>query len=256
MNRSSISVCIITFNEQENIRACLESVKWADEIVVVDSRSTDRTVEIAREYTDRVIARPWPGHVEQKTFALDQARCDWVLSIDADERVSPELAAQIKDILDRADVAEIGFSMPRKTFYLGRWITHGGWYPNRKLRLVRRGKAIWKGINPHDHLYVEGSVGRLTGDLHHYTYRDIAHHLETINQYTTVAAREMRARGQGHAVAHMLLNPIARFLKMYLLRLGFLDGLPGLVVAGMSSYYVFLKYAKLWELRRAGKQTP
>ena len=255
-DRATISICVITFNEENNIRACLESVKWADEIIVVDSLSTDRTVEIAREYTDCIIQRPWPGHVEQKNFALAQAQSDWVLCLDADERVSPELANEIKNVLSTDNVPEAGFIMPRKTHYLGRWITHGGWYPGRKLRLVRRGEARWKGINPHDHLYVEGSVGKLTGDIYHYTYKDIADHLNTIDKFTTIAAKEMCARGKGIAPAHMLLNPCAKFLKMYLLRLGFLDGLAGFVVAVLSSYYVFLKYAKLWELQRVKKHAP
>lgn len=254
--RATLSAVVITYNEEEDIRACLESVKWADEIVVVDSHSTDKTVEIARESTDRVILRPWPGHIEQKNFAIEQARCDWVLSVDADERVSPELAAEIRDVLSQSGGAEAGWSMPRKTYYLGRWITHGGWYPDRKLRLVRRGAGRWKGINPHDHLAIAGPVASLKGDLHHYTYRDISDHLATIDKFTTIAAREMHARGRGHPLAHMLLNSLGKFLKMYLLRLGFLDGLAGFVVAVLASYYVFLKYAKLWELRRAGKQAP
>ena len=254
-SHSSLSVCIIAFNEEDNIRECLESVKWADEIVVVDSNSADRTVEIARKYTDRVIQRPWPGHVEQKNFALEQASCDWVLSIDADERVSPELAAEIRDAIHTGDRPQTGYTVPRKTYYLGRWITHGGWYPARKLRLVRRGAAQWRGINPHDHLYAEGPAGTLKGDLYHYTYRDISDHLATIDKFTTIAGGEMYARSRRHALSHMLLNPPAKFIKMYFLRLGFMDGLPGFVVAVLSSYYVFLKYAKLWELQHAGKRT-
>lgn len=254
--RAPVSVCIVAMNEADRIEDCLRSVAFADEVIVIDSHSTDATRSIAERLGARVIERDWPGHIEQKNFALEQANSNWVLSVDADERVSPELAAEIRGVLSQSGSAEAGCSMPRKTYYLGRWITHGGWYPDRKLRLVRRGAGMWKGVNPHDHLYVEGPVARLNGDLHHYTYRDISDHLATIDKFTTIAAGEMRARGQGHPLAHMLLNPPAKFLKMYLLRVGFLDGLPGFVVAVLSSYYVFLKYAKLWELRRAGKQAP
>lgn len=249
----SISVCIIAFNEEQDIRACLESVRWADEVVVVDSFSADKTAEIARECGARVIQRPWPGHVEQKNFALEQATGDWILSIDADERVSPELAAEIQEAVRRSDRPEAGYTVPRKTFYLGRWILHGGWYPSRRLRLVRRGRAKWAGVNPHDHLYADGPVGGLKGDLHHFTYRDIADHLKTIDSFTTISAREMFEVGRGGAMLHMLLNPVGRFLKMYLLRLGFLDGAAGFVLAVLSSYYVFVKYAKLWEIRKQAK---
>lgn len=249
----TISVCIICFNEERNIRDCLESVKWADEIIVVDSFSTDRTVEIAREYTDKVVQRKWPGHVEQKNVALEMAGCDWALSVDADERVSPELREQIQAVLDgKGDPNVAGYEMPRKTFYLGRWITHGGWYPDRKLRLVRRGRAKWAGTNPHDHLYADGPTARLSGDLYHYTYRDISDHLRAIDGFTTISAEELRKKGKRFVLFHMLFNPPFKFLRMYFLRLGFLDGIPGWVVALLGSYYVFLKYAKLWELRRGG----
>lgn len=249
MDRVTLSVTVITFNEEENLRDCLESVKWADEIIVVDSFSTDRTIEIAREYTDKIVQRKWPGHVEQKNFALEQATMDWALSIDADERVSPELAEEIKAVLAKPEHDVMGYSVPRKTFYLGRWITHGGWYPSRKLRLVRRGRARWSGTNPHDHLYADGPCADLRGDLYHFTYKDISDHLRRIDSYTSISARELHARGKGNALLHMLLNPPARFLRMYFLRLGFLDGMPGFILAALASWYVFLKYAKLWELQ-------
>jgi len=249
----SISVCIITFNEEQDIRACLESVRWAGEIVVVDSFSADRTVEIAREYTARVIQRGWPGHVEQKNFALQQATGDWILSLDADERVSPELAVEIQEVIRRADRPEVGYAVPRKTFYLGGWVMHGGWYPSRRLRLVRRGRAKWSGVNPHDHLYADGPTGNLKGDLYHFTYRDIADHLKTIDSFTTISAREMFQAGRKHPLLHMFFHPIGKFLKMYFLRLGFLDGAAGFILAVLSGYYVFLKYAKLWEKYRQAR---
>ena len=253
-DRVPISVTVLTFNEEDRIRDCLESVKWADEIIVVDSLSTDGTLEIVKEYTDRIVQRPWPGYVEQKQFALEQATHEWLLNVDADERVSPELAQEIRNVVQQDDPSFAGWTMPRKTFYLGRWITRGGWYPDRKLRLVRRTKARWEGVEPHDRVVVDGPVGRLRGDLHHLTYRDMADHLKRINRFTTAAAREMDERGKRFVRGHMLLNPIAKFLKMYLLRLGFLDGQAGFVIAVLSSYYVFLKYAKLWERRRAARR--
>jgi len=249
-SRATIAVCVITLNEEDRIGDCLASVAWADEILVVDSGSTDRTVAIARERGARVIAREWPGYVAQKNFALEQAATDWVLCLDADERVSPRLAEQIRGAVAAAPGSIAGYRMARKTFYLGRWILHGGWYPDWKVRLVRRGRARWGGIDPHDRLEPEGPVGTLAGDLEHRTYRDITDHLLTIDRFTSVAAGELHARGRGGALAGMLLNAPAKFVKMYLLKAGFLDGLPGFIVAVLGSYYVFLKYAKLWELRR------
>jgi len=243
----SLSVVIICKNEEANIRDCLESVKWADEIVVVDSGSTDRTLEIAREYTGRIIHHDWAGYGAQKEFALRQATGDWILSLDADERVSPELAEEIRSaIAGAADVA--GFSMPRRTFYLGRWILHGGWYPDRKVRLVRRGAGAWTDSPLHERLRVRGRVGKLRGEILHYTYRDISDHLAVVDEFSTLAAEMMAASGRRRALAHAVLQSPWKFVNMYFLRLGFLDGIPGLILAVISSYYVFLKYAKLWEL--------
>ena len=250
ISRASLSVCVITLNEEDRIGDCLASIAFADEVLVVDSGSTDRTVAIARARGARVIVRDWPGYVAQKNFALEQAASDWVLCLDADERVSPRLATQIQGAVAAVPGEIAGYRMARKTFYLGRWILHGGWYPDWKVRLVRRGRARWGGIDPHDRLEAEGPVGTLAGDLEHRTYRDIKDHLHTIDRFTSVAAAEAHARGQGGARTGMLLNAPAKFVKMYLLKAGFLDGLPGFIVAVLGSYYVFLKYAKLWELRR------
>jgi len=248
--RATLSVCVIAGNEEDRIGDCLASVAWADEIVVVDSRSADRTAEIARGRGARVIVRDWPGYVAQKNFALEQAMCDWVLCLDADERVSPRLAESVRGVLVENPAAVAGYRMARRTFYLGRWILHGGWYPDWKLRLVRRGRARWGGVDPHDRLDADGPVGTLPGDIEHHTYRDIADHLRTIDRFTTIGARELHARGRGGAAWRMAVHPPAKFLKMYLLKAGFLDGRPGFVVAVLGGYYVFLKYAKLWELGR------
>jgi len=236
---------IICCDEEDNIRDALESVTWCDEIVVVDSFSRDRTLDICREYTDRIYQRPWPGFVEQKAFALAQARHPWVLNLDADERVSPELRREVEEVLrqPRAD----GFYVPRLVYYLGRWWRRGDWYPDYRLRLFRRDKVVWGGVDPHEKVILRGRSARLHGPLWHYTYRDIGDHLATINRFTGVAARELLLRRRQASVADLLLRPFWRFLRFYALRGGFTQGLAGLFVAQSASFYVFAKYAKLWE---------
>jgi glycosyltransferase involved in cell wall biosynthesis len=246
-----LSVCIITFDEARNIRDCLESVKWADEIVVVDSGSTDATLEICRAYTDRIFVLDWAGNVAQKNRAVDHATNEWVLSIDADERVSPRLRAEIEGIL-AADPEHAGYTMPRLTWYVDRWIRHGTWYPDRKLRLFARSRGRFTGLDPHDRVEVRGTVGRLANDLLHYSYRDIAHHVDRSNRYTTTMAAFKEARGVRFPLGRMVCYPPAKFFKMYVLRQGFRDGVSGFVVAVLGSVYEFLKYAKLWELKRKG----
>jgi glycosyltransferase involved in cell wall biosynthesis len=247
---ATLAVCVVTRDEEDRIGDCLASVAFADEILVVDSGSTDRTVGIARERGARVIVRDWPGYAAQKNFAQGQVAAAWVLSVDADERVTPELARQIRALIAAAPDGVAGASVPRRTWYLGRWIRHGGWYPDRKVRLARRGRGRWEGEHIHERLAVDGAVRALDGDLLHFTYRGISDHLLTIDRFTTEAARAMAARGARGAAVGMLVQPPLKFLKMYLLKAGFLDGLPGFVVAVLGSYYVFLKYAKLRELRR------
>ena len=241
-----LTATIITFNEEKNIRDCLESVKWCSEIVVIDSGSTDRTVEIAREYTDRIVVTDWPGHVQQKNRAIDAAPTDWVLSLDADERATPELRQEVERVLTE-EPKEAGFSVRRKTRYLGQWILHGGWYPDRKVRLFDRRRARWGGINPHDHVYADGATPELDADLLHYTYENMTHHLRTIDFFTEIAAREKDERGKGSPLIGMITRPPGRFVRMYLIKRGYRDGFAGFVVAGLGALYVFLKYAKLWE---------
>jgi glycosyltransferase involved in cell wall biosynthesis len=252
-SRATLAVCVITRDEEDRIGDCLDSVSFADEVLVVDSGSTDRTVALARERGARVIVREWPGYAAQKNFALEQVAADWVLSVDADERVTPELAAEIRSLLAAPPEGVAGCSMPRRTWYLGRWIRHGGWYPDRKVRLVRRGRGRWEGGHVHERLVAEGPTRELGGDLLHYTYRDIADHLRTMDRFTTEAARGMAERGGRGAVAGMLVAAPAKFLKMYLLKAGFLDGLAGFVCAVLGGCAVFLKYAKLWERQRTGR---
>jgi glycosyltransferase involved in cell wall biosynthesis len=248
--RATLAACIIAFNEEDRIGDCLDSVAWADEILVVDSGSTDRTVAIASAKGARVIVRDWPGYAEQKNFALGRAAADWVLSIDADERVTTELAAAIRGLLAAPDEGVAGASMPRRTWYLGRWIRHGGWYPDRRVRLVRRGRGRWEGEHVHERLVADGSVRALDGDLLHLTYRGLADQLRTIDRYTTEAARELSARGARGALGGMIVNPPLKFLKMYLLKAGFLDGVPGLCIALLAGHHASLKHMLLREIQR------
>lgn len=257
--RAPLSVCVICLNEAQNIVDCLRSVEWADDIVVVDSGSTDGTVELARQFTDRVVFHEWIGCVQQREYSVSLARHDWVLCMDADERISEALAEEIRDELRRiaaGDARADGFTIPRRVRYLGRWIRWGGWYPDRKLRFFRKAAGHVEGVNPHDHIRVDGRALPLRHDMYHLTYRDIADHVNRMNTFTSVAAGEKRTRGQRWAFVHMLLNPPGRFMRMYFLKLGFLDGRAGFINAVLGAFYVFLKYAKLWEMRQDSAPEP
>ena len=243
-----VTATIICFNEEANIREALESVKWCDEIVVADSFSTDRTVEICREYTDRIFQREWPGFVEQKAFALAQVNTPWVLNLDADERVSPALRSEAESVL--RDPQADGYYVPRLVYYLGRWWWRGGWYPDYRLRLFRRDHAVWGGMDPHEKVVLRGRTVRLRGPLLHFTYRDTAAHIATINTFTGVAVRELHLRGRKVAMRDLIVRPAWRFFRFYVVRRGFLEGIAGLFVSQTAAFYVFTKYAKLWESRR------
>lgn len=242
-----VTVTVITRNEGANIDACLASVAWADERLVVDSGSTDDTASRAARGGARVIVRDWPGYGAQKNFAADQAVHDWILSVDADERVTPELAAEIRARL-ASDPAEAGFRLPRVTWHLGRWIRTTDWYPDFQLRLYDRRRARWKLRPVHESVQADGPVGRLTHDLQHYAYRDVSHHLETMRAYTTLAARQMYDEGRRAGVFDLVAHPPAAFLRNYVLRRGFADGAAGFVISALNAQYVFLKFAKLWAL--------
>lgn len=246
-----VSVCFIVMNEAERIEESLRSVAWADEIVVVDSGSTDGTVEICERYTDRVLHQDFLGHIEQKNFALDQATNEWVLSLDGDEVLSPDLAREIQRELAAHHADTDGFLMPRMTRYLGRWIRHGSWYPDRKLRLWRRSSGRWGGVNPHDRVELSCETPRtrtLQEPILHYSYRDVSHHVRTIDSFTTITAREWHKRGKRVSLLHLITHPVAKFFEVYIWKRGFLDGLPGFLIAIHTVYYTFLKYAKLHEI--------
>lgn len=250
-----LSVCIIARDEEENLPRCLASVAWADErVVVVDPRSRDRTEERAREAGARVLRHPYEGNIEQKNVALDAASHDWVLALDADEAATPELADAVRRVLERPERAFAGYEVDRLTWHLGRWIRHGDFHPDWQLRLFRRSAGRWAGTNPHGRVRVQGRVERLAGVLEHYSYRDLADQVTRIRDFAGVQARALHARGVRARPRHWLLHPPVRFLRAYLLKQGFRDGVPGFVIAVATAFHVFLKYAVLWELElREGK---
>jgi glycosyltransferase involved in cell wall biosynthesis len=244
-----VTVTVITRNEAHNIAAALGTVSWADEIVVVDSRSTDDTAAIARGHGARVEVRDWPGYGAQKNAAADLASHDWILSIDADERVTPELAAEIRAVVGGGPSAR-GYRIPRVTRYLGRWIRSTDWYPDYQLRLYDRRAGRWSDRRVHESVTLDGTPGVLRHELQHHAYRDISHHLATIDRYTTLAAEQWLAEGRRAGAWSALMHSRLAFARNYILRRGFADGAPGLIVSALNSYYVFLKFAKLWELQR------
>jgi glycosyltransferase involved in cell wall biosynthesis len=248
---AGVGVTVITLNEGANIDACLASVAWADDILVVDSGSTDDTVARARARGAQVIVRDWPGYAAQKNFAAEQSKHDWILSIDADERVTPALAAEIRSVVASGSVAA-GFRVPRVTWHLGRWIRTTDWYPDYQLRLYDRRRASWPIRLVHESVRADGPVAYLKEDLQHYAYRDVAHHHESMNRYTTLAARQMYEEGRRATFSDLALHPPVAFLRNYVLKRGFTDGVPGLIISAMNAYYVLLKFAKLKEMGTLG----
>lgn len=240
---------VITLNEEDRLRACLERLRWADEIVVVDAESRDGTVGLARQFTDRVFVQPWLGFARQKNFALAQATGDWILSVDADEEVSDELRREIADVLAGPPVAA-AYAVPRRNIFWGRWIRHGGLYPDWQVRLFRRGHGRFAERAVHESVEVDGAVGRLRGSLVHRSYRDIGEFLERANRYSALAATDLVREGVRVRAHQLLLRPLGRFAAMYVIRGGFLDGTRGLLLAGLYAYYVFIRSARVWEKTR------
>jgi glycosyltransferase involved in cell wall biosynthesis len=244
-----LSAVVVTLDEEERLRTCLESVAWADEIVVVDAESRDKTAQIAREFTDRVFVRPWPGFAAQKNFALAQATGDWLLSIDADEEVSEALREEIGPVI-RDPAACDGYAVPRRNLFMGQWIRHGGLYPDWQVRLFRRGRGRFVARDVHESVQVDGTVGRLRGHLAHRSYRDVTDFFERAQRYSTLAAEEQLRQGRGVRARDLLVRPLGRFLSMYVAHRGFLDGRKGLLLAALYAYYVFMRTAKVWEVAR------
>ena len=258
--RLHLSLCVIACNEERNLARCLDSVPFVDEIVVVvDDRSRDTTEAIARERGARVRRHPYAGNVEQKNVALEMARGRWVLALDADEALRPELAEAMRGRLRQLPESgdePAGFELDRVTFHLGRWIRHGEFHPDWQLRLFQRARGRWEGVNPHGRVRVRGRVERLEGELAHWSYRDLADQVERIQDFSSVQARAYAAQGRPARLRDMLLRPPARFVRAYVLKQGFRDGVAGFVIAVATAFHVFLKYAKLWELVQHGPEIP
>ncbi len=238
-----ISATIITFNEERNVARVIESLRCCDEVVVVDSGSSDRTVEIATKLGARVIETNWRGYAGQKNFAAERAENDWILSLDADESLSEALEADIWQLKKNGPRFE-AYSMPRLAQYLGRWILHSGWYPDRKVRLYDRRRARWAGDFVHESVQVDGSIGHINSNVLHFTCDSLSEHLRTMDRYTTLAAEEIVARGRQVGWSDLLLDPAWTFTRSYVVKRGFLDGSEGLAIAWMAALYSFLKYAK------------
>ncbi|HVH89663.1 MAG TPA: glycosyltransferase family 2 protein [Terriglobales bacterium] len=250
-----LSVVIITRNEEANLGRTLKSIAWADERIVVDSGSTDRTVEIARQHGAQVFEESWKGYAGQKNSAIAKASCEWILSLDADEEVSPELQADIRRVTGGADSDVSGYFIARRNFFLGRWIRHGGFYPDRKLRLFRRGKGEFVERAVHETMRLNGPTATLKGDLLHNAYPTLAGYIETMNRYSTLGAEILIKKGQvGRSLfsfwADVCARPVLNFVWNYFFRAGFLDGREGFLLHWYHHVYVSWKYAKAWELAR------
>lgn len=242
-----ISACVTAFNEEKKIARCLQSLLWCDEIIVVDSFSTDRTVEICRQFTDRVYQRPWLGYIGQRNMIREMAANEWVLFLDADEELSPQLKEEIKREIN-SDAPFVGYAFPRMVYYLGKWIKHGEWWPDVKLRLFMRDRGRSVGREPHDQVKVDGPVKTMKSPIYHYTYDSINDHLRTMNRFSTITALEKYKEGIRFQWSDILLRPFWRFFKAYILKKGFMSGRHGLLIATVSAFAVAMKYYKLWEM--------
>ncbi|CAB5079449.1 hypothetical protein D3OALGA1CA_507 [Olavius algarvensis associated proteobacterium Delta 3] len=247
MSKTRIGIAVIAKNEADRITRLIESAAFADEIVVVDSGSSDGTPDLCRRMGARVIHQDWLGYAAQKQFALEAVSAEWILNLDADETVSEALAREMIRAISDADADLAGFSMPRLSRYLDRWIRHGGWFPDRKMRLVRRGRGHWSEDVLHEQLRVDGRTAQLTHPILHYVYRDISDHLATIDKFSDVYA-EQRGPKKGWFVVAGVIHAMGKFIECYLWKKGLFDGLPGLIIAMNSSWYIFLKHSKAWEM--------
>ncbi|MGH8003809.1 MAG: glycosyltransferase family 2 protein [Limisphaerales bacterium] len=249
-----ISAVVLTKNEERNLPRCLESLRWTDEILILDSGSTDGTLGIANKFGAKVQQLPWEGFGKQKQKGVELASGEWVLSIDADEVVTPELKAEIASRL-ASDNGTVGYFLKRKAYFLDRFVEHGGWYPDWVLRLFKKEKGRFTAAAVHESVILDGPAARLEADLLHYTDPNFSHYLAKLNCYTDLSARELFERGERGSLFKILANPAAKFFSQYFLRAGFLDGRAGFILAGASAFHVFSKYVKLWELSR-GKVEP
>lgn len=249
-----ISVVIITYNEEKRLEPALKSAAGvASEIIVVDSFSSDDTLKLAKKYTKKVFQRKWINFADQKNFANRQASYPWILSLDADERISPELQEEILQIKS-GETDCTGFSMPRQVFYLGKWIRHSGWYPDRKIRLFLKDKARWEGEHVHEKLVIEGKIQKLKGTIYHFTYRNISEHLARIDKFSDLGAQKLYTQKKKCRWYHLVFLPFFRFAKSFFLKAGFLDGYAGFIISVLHGYAIFVRYAKLREIWKKGER--
>lgn len=249
-----ISASIIVFNEEENIARLCETVSFCDEIVIVDSFSTDKTVEIASRYTNKIFQHEFRGYKDKHEFADAQTTGDWILWIDADERITDELRESIENLkLIDEKILPDGFRIARKTFYLGRWIKFSGWYPDYQMRLYRKNASYWDGVSPHETARVKGKVEKLDGEFLHYTKNSLSEHHRVTDNYTSLAAEYKVKNGEKIGAVGIFFNSVAAFIRTYILKQGFRDGSQGLIIAMFTAYSVFLKYAKVWEKNNVEK---
>lgn len=245
-----VSAVIIAYNDEPNIRACLETVTWADEIIVVDSYSTDATEKISREFTDKVYQHEFQGFGQLRNAVVAYATHDWIFSLDTDERATPDIQQEIQQVLALSPDADAYF-IPRRNYFLGRWIRYSGWYPDyRQPQLFRKESLRYREDLVHEGFEVNGKIGYLKADVLQYPFRDIDHYLAKMDRYSSLRAKEMIKQGRRFKTHQLVTHPCFTFSKMYLLRRGFLDGMPGLILTGLYTYYTFVKYAKFWELTR------
>jgi glycosyltransferase involved in cell wall biosynthesis len=250
-----VTATIITLNEEAHIEAAIRSLAWADEVIVVDSGSTDRTVPLAEAAGARVATRAWTGWIDQKNYAAQLASHEWIFSLDADERVTPDLVTELRALLVTEPPLG-GYRMPRVSFYLGRWIRTTDFYPDYQTRLYDRRRARWRGRYVHESVSVDGPVGTLTRELQHFSFDSLADHIDRLNGYSTLAAQQMYENGRRTSALMLVAHPAAAFLRNYLLRRGIVDGGAGLALSMVNAYGVFLKMAKLWERQRPGDEGP
>jgi glycosyltransferase involved in cell wall biosynthesis len=250
---SRLSVYVIAYNDEPNMRACLESVAgWAAELIVVDSHSTDRTAAIAKEFTDKVYQVEFTGFGALRNQAVAYCANEWIFSLDTDERMTPELKREIGQVVERPGAADAYF-VPRKNYFLGRWIKHCGWYPDyRQPQLFRKSRLRYRQELVHESFDCDGRIGHLSHPALQYPFRDIDHYIAKQDRYSDLMARRMVEQGGRFSAHQLVTHPLAAFVKMYGLRRGFLDGMPGLILSGLYGYYTFMKYAKFWELTKEG----
>ncbi len=257
---TNLSVAIITYNEEKNIHDCIESIHdIATEVVVLDSFSTDRTEEIARSFPKvRFYTHPFHGHVEQKNKALEFCSYEWVLSLDADERVDPELKISIRNWMESPERYEgvDGFKIARLTWHMGKFIRHSGWYPKRRYRLFKKSKSIWVGENPHDEISIMGKGQVLSGNILHFSFADYSAQIDTVNRFSSIVSYTRYRKGRRFSLFLCIFKPFVKFWEIYLFRLGFLDGFPGFAIACASAFSTYLKFAKIYELDRQIVQRP